>query len=137
MAVAPINKVKAVLDYAITQIPPEKIFMGMPNYGYNWPLPFLRGETIAKSLGNVEAVNLALKYGAEILFDEIAQAPYFYYTDENGVEHVVWFEDARSIYTKLTTAFSYGFPGVSYWNLMRPFPQNWLVASQLFNIYKV
>ena len=137
MAVAPINKVREVLDYAVTQIPPERIFMGIPNYGYNWALPYVRGETIAKSLGNVEAVDLALKYGAEIEFDEIAQAPYFYYSDENGVEHVVWFEDARSIYTKLTTAFSYGFPGVSYWNLMRAFPQNWLVASQLFNIYKV
>ncbi len=137
MAVAPINKVKEVLDYAITQIPPEKIFMGMPNYGYDWPLPFVRGETIAKSLGNVEAVNLALKYGAEIQFDEISQAPYFYYLGEDNIEHVVWFEDARSIYTKLTTAFSYGFPGVSYWNLMRPFPQNWLVASQLFDIYKI
>ncbi|MDE6182484.1 MAG: LysM peptidoglycan-binding domain-containing protein [Eubacteriales bacterium] len=137
MAVAPINKVKQVLDYAITQIPPEKIFMGMPNYGYDWPLPFVRGETKARSIGNVEAINIALKYNAEILFDEISQAPYFYYSDENGIEHVVWFEDARSIYTKLTTAFSYGFAGVSYWNLMRPFPQNWLVASQLFNIYKI
>jgi len=30
MAVAPINNVKAVLDYAITEIPPEKIYMGIP-----------------------------------------------------------------------------------------------------------
>ena len=38
MAVSPINKVKEVLDYAVTQIPNEKIDMGIPNYGYDWTL---------------------------------------------------------------------------------------------------
>ena len=136
MAVAPINKVKQVLDYAITQMPPKNIFMGIPNYGYDWKMPYVRGKTFAKSLGNVEAVELALKYKAEIKFDDIAKAPYFNYIDENKNEHIVWFEDARSIETKLKTAHQYGFTGVSYWNLMRPFPQNWLVLEQLFNIYK-
>lgn len=39
MAVAPINKVREVLDYAVTEIPREKILMGVPNYGYDWKLP--------------------------------------------------------------------------------------------------
>ena len=137
MAVAPINKVKQVLDYAVTVIPNDKIFMGIPNYGYDWPLPFIKGTTKAKSIGNAEAINIARENGAEILFDEIAQAPYFYYYNADGTEHIVWFEDARSIYTKVTTAFLYGFPGISYWNIMREFPQNWLVVSQLFDIYKI
>lgn len=137
MAVSPINKVKEVLDYAVTEIDPKRIFMGIPNYGYNWTLPYIRGESVAPSVSNVQAVDLAREYGAEILFDEVAQAPYFYYTDSNGSEHVVWFEDARSIYTKLMTAFNYDFLGVSYWNIMKFFPQNWLVLNQLFNIYKV
>lgn len=136
MAVAPINKVREVLEYAVTEIPPNRIFMGIPNYGYNWTLPYIRGESMAPSISNVEAVNLAREYGAEILFDEVAQSPYFYYTASDGAEHVVWFEDARSIYTKLMTAFEFGFLGVSYWNIMRFFPQNWLVLSQLFDIYK-
>lgn len=137
MAVSPINKVKEVLDYAITEIPANQIFMGIPNYGYNWTLPFVRGESVAPSISNVGAVDLAREYGATILYDEVSQAPYFYYTDLEGREHVVWFEDARSIYTKLMTAYSYGFLGVSYWNIMKFFPQNWLVLSQLFDIYKV
>ena len=33
LAVAPIPNVRAVLDYAITEIPAEKIFLGVPNYG--------------------------------------------------------------------------------------------------------
>ena len=36
MAVAPINKVEQVVRFAVSQIPPEKIFMGIPNYGYDW-----------------------------------------------------------------------------------------------------
>ena len=137
MAVAPINSVKKVLDYAITEIPPEKIFMGIPNYGYDWPLPFVRGLTKASSISNVGAVDLAREKGVEIKFDEEAMAPYFYYFGEDGAEHVVWFEDARSIYTKLMTAYDYGFIGISYWNIMKFFPQNWLVLSQLFDIYKI
>ena len=43
MAVAPLNKVQEVLNYAVTQIDRNKIFMGIPNYGYNWTLPFVRG----------------------------------------------------------------------------------------------
>ena len=54
--------------------------------------------------------------------------------DENGQEHEVWFEDARSIRAKLDLAQEYGLYGVGYWNLMRPFPQNWLVLNALYNI---
>jgi len=28
----------------------------------------------------------------------------------------------------------YGFRGVGYWNLMRPFPQNFLLLSQKFSV---
>ena len=73
MAVAPINKVRQVLDYAVQEIPAEKILMGVPNYGYDWPLPFERGVTEARTIGNVEAVLLAAEYYAEIRFDETAQ----------------------------------------------------------------
>lgn len=63
MAVAPIGNVRKVLDYAVTVIEPGKIYMGFPNYGYDWPLPFVRGETRAPSIGNVEAVDIAARHG--------------------------------------------------------------------------
>ncbi len=137
MAVAPINKVREVLDYAVTEIPREKIFMGIPNYGYDWTLPFVRGTSRARSVGNVEAVELAAQVGAIIEFDEVAMAPYFYYNDAMGNEHVVWFEDARSIAAKLDLIREYGFRGAGYWNIMRFFPQNWIVLENTFGIEKV
>jgi spore germination protein len=134
MAVAPLNRVREVLEFGVTQMPPGKIFMGIPNYGYDWPLPFVRGETKARTIGVVEAVDIARRYGAEIQFDSVAQSPFFTYTDENGTAHEVWFEDARSIQRKLALIPELGLRGASYWTIMRPFPQNWAVLNALYNI---
>lgn len=132
MAVAPINKVREVLNYAVSVIDPAKIYLGIPNYGYDWTLPFVRGESRARSLSNVEAVELAQRVGAEIQYDETAQSPFFRYYDEQGREHEVWFEDARSIEAKLALIPEYGLLGASWWNIMRFFPQNWLVLGALY-----
>lgn len=134
MAVAPIPQVRRVLDYAVTVIPRQKIYLGIPTYGYDWPLPYVQGVTRAKSLSPVEATALAARYGAEIQYDERAQAPHFRYRDASGTEHEVWFEDARSILAKLNLVREYGFRGVGYWNLMRPFPQNLLLLAQEFSV---
>jgi len=136
MAVAPIPPVRRVLEYAVTRIPREKIWMGIPNYGYDWKLPYVRGESKAQSLSNVEAVELAREVGAVIMYDESSQSPYFNYTAD-GSEHVVWFEDARSIDAKLRLAAEFELGGVGYWNVMKYFPQNWLVLNSLYNIRRV
>lgn len=133
MAVAPLRNVRQVLDYAITEMPPEKIFLGIPNYGYDWTLPFRQGNR-ATSISNQYAVELAARHYVAIRFDDKAQAPWFRYVDASGREHEVWFEDARSIRAKLALTQEYGLHGVSYWNLMRPFPQNWLVLNALYQI---
>jgi spore germination protein len=108
--------------------------MGIPNYGYDWTLPFVKGESRARLIGNVEAVDIARNNGVDILFDNNAMAPYFQYTDIDGNIHEVWFEDARSINAKADLIKKYGLAGAGYWNLMRPFPQNWQVINQRFNI---
>lgn len=133
MAVAPIRNVRRVVEYALNEMPPEKIYLGIPNYGYDWPLPYRQGNR-ATSISNQYAVELAARYRTAIRFDENAQAPWFRYTDGMGREHEVWFEDARSIRAKLALTQEYGLRGVGYWNLMRPFPQNWLVLNALYNI---
>ena len=48
MAVAPLNMVRRVVEYAVSEIPAEKILLGIPNYGYDWPLPYERGTTRAR-----------------------------------------------------------------------------------------
>ncbi len=135
MAVAPINKVREVVDYAVTRIPAEKIDLGIPNYGYDWPLPFERGVTRAKTIGNIEAIQIAIENDAEILFDEAAMSPYFNYT-RNGVQHEVWFEDVRSLKEKFRVIEDYGLRGAGYWQIMQLFRANWLLLSDTFFIRK-
>lgn len=133
MAVAPINMVRMVLEYAVTEIPPEKISMGIPNYGYDWPLPFERGATKAKTIGNIEAVQIAVSQGAEIKFDELAQSPYFNY-ESNGILHEVWFEDVRSLQKKFDLIKEFGLRGPGYWQIMQLFRANWLLLEDNFYI---
>ncbi|MBE6908196.1 MAG: LysM peptidoglycan-binding domain-containing protein [Ruminococcaceae bacterium] len=134
MAVAPLPQVRAVLDYAVRVIDRGKILLGVPLYGYDWPLPYVRGETRADSISPVYAVELALRHRADILYDETARAPYFYYTDQTGRQHAVWFEDARSMDAKLRLAAEYDLRGVGYWSLMRDMPQNWTLLHALYDV---
>lgn len=133
MAVAPLPQVRRVVEYALTEFYPNQLYLGIPNYGYNWTLPF-RENSRAQSLNNVEAVRLAWNRRAAIRYDEQAQSPWFRYVDDRGGEHEVWFEDARSIQAKLNLAFDYGLYGVGIWNLDRPFPQGWAVVNAMADI---
>ena len=133
MAVAPLPEVRRVVDYALTEFTPNQLYLGIPNYGYDWTLPYREGSR-ARSLSNVEAVRLAWNRRASIRYDQQAQAPWFRYVDDQGAEHEVWFEDARSIQAKLGLALEYGLYGVGYWNLDRPFPQNWVVLNAVADI---
>lgn len=135
MAVAPLNQVRRVVEYALTQIPREKIDLGIPNYGYDWPLPYERGVTRARTVNNIQAVRIAIEQGAEILFDSVAQSPYFTYT-ENGIEHEVWFEDVRSLQAKFDLIKEFGLRGCGYWQIMQWFRANWLLLYSQFYIIK-
>lgn len=132
LAVAPLPNVRQVLEYALTEIPKEKIVLGVPNYGYSWPLPYERGVTKARLIGNVEANVIAAERGAEIQYNERYQSPFFYY-EIGGRRYEVWFEDVRSIYAKLQLAAEKDIHGVGYWNLMRPFRANWLLVNQMLH----
>lgn len=137
MAVAPLDEVRKVINYAVSVIPPKKIMMGMALYGYDWTLPYTPGGEFAEAIGNQEAIDRAGKYGAIIKYDAKSQSPYYNYIDENKRQHVVWFEDARSVEAKYKLVSQYGLRGVSYWVLAQPFPQNWQVLDNMFNIEKL
>ena len=72
-----------------------------------------------------------------IRYDTKSQAPYFRYTDDAGMQHVVWFDDPRSIRARLRLVNEYGLGGVSYWTINRFFPQNWLILSSMYDINKL
>lgn len=135
-AISPLDKIKQVLDYAVTVIPREKIFFGFQLYARDWFLPHVQGME-AETFSMQEAISRAVKYGAIINFDSVSQTPFYGYTDNQGRDHQVWFEDARSAQAKFDAVKDYNLRGISYWALGFPFPQNWALLKDNFNIRKL
>ena len=66
MAVSPIGPVRRVLEYAITDIPAQKVMMGQNLYGYDWTLPYKVGNPFARAISAQAAVQLARDRNAAI-----------------------------------------------------------------------
>lgn len=136
MAVAPLLMVRRVAEYALSRISREKIILGIPNYGYDWPLPYVRGTTKAQSISYTDAIRLAVDHGVRIFFDEVSQTPWFRYW-QYGIQHEVWFEDVRSYQAKFRLMEELGLPGAGFWQLMRLFRAGWLLADSMYKIRKL
>ncbi len=134
-AISPINEMRKVLNYAITAIPRNKILMGFQIYARDWVIPHRDGQ-VAETLSMQGAIARAVKYNVVIRYDYVSQSPFYHYTDEEGKAHEVWFEDARSAQSKFDLVKEYDLRGISYWTLGYPFPQNWVLLEDNFNILK-
>lgn len=136
MAIAPVNQVRKVLDYATSVIDPGKILMGMSLYGYDWPMPYVKGTTRASGISNNDAQNLALAEKSTIKWDKASASPHFGYR-AGTTQHEVWFDDAISADIKLSLVDEYGLRGVTLWVLGNEFPQLWYLLRDQYNIKKL
>jgi spore germination protein len=134
-AISPVHQIRRVLDYAVTVIPRNKIFMGFQVYARDWVLPHVQGQE-AETFSPQEAVERAIRYGAVIQYDPISASPFYRYVDSQGRRHEVWFEDARSAQAKFDLVKEYQLRGVSYWVLGYPYPENWVLLEDNFQIRK-
>lgn len=137
MAIAPLNMVKRVLDYAVTVVPRNKIMIGIDLYARDWTLPYVEGGPNARTYSPQYAIQMAARYHTSIQYDSLSQSPFFRYTDDNGRNHEVWFEDARSMQAKFNLVKDYNIRGISYWVLPASFPQVWPVQEDSFNVIKL
>lgn len=117
-AVSPINRIRAVLDYAAGKLPLGKLALAVSGQGYSWPLPWRLGDR-ADTLSHSAAMNLAVSKRAEVRLDALSQNSSFLYTDGNCRRHVVWFEDVRSISAKLQLIEDYGLAGLHFVGVSR------------------
>lgn len=114
--VAPADWVHDVLAYATTQIPPQKLSVGLDTSGYDWVGD--QGQVISYT----QAMQLATSHGAAVQFDPTSQSPWFRYTDPNGTAHEVWFENTASAQAKRSVAASFGVNSVFLWMYGPPDP---------------
>lgn len=125
------------INYALTQIPSEKILVGYTRIAYDWELPYVEGSSPVNTFANFQALNQASQIGSEVGFDEYYLTPYYYYYDAEGIRHFVWFKDARTLIPLLNYVIEYHLKGISIWNIMDFVPQLWVTINSQYQIRKV
>lgn len=107
-------------------IPPQKLIVGLGNYGVDW---IGKGNGEEATFEKVMAV--AGQYHTHIQWDTGQASPHLEYTDENGDYHVIWFQDAVTLYNQVLTSMNYGQAGFALWRLGAEDPSVWLVLGNL------
>jgi spore germination protein YaaH len=127
-AVAPMPWVREVLAYAKTQMPAEKIVLGIPVSGYDWVDGHGEVVTWIQCYGRTKAFNATVQY------DRLSESPSFKYTDAQGREHEVWFENAESTATKLEAAKAAGIRGVYLWMISSEDDRTWATLRKIMPV---
>jgi cellulose synthase/poly-beta-1,6-N-acetylglucosamine synthase-like glycosyltransferase/spore germination protein YaaH/peptidoglycan/xylan/chitin deacetylase (PgdA/CDA1 family) len=104
---------------ALESIPRDKLVVGLGNYAYDWmdgrgwaePLTYQGALVEAKSYRQHEKPEDVVDFDAEAL------NPTFWYVDDDGKQHEVWFLDAITAANQWMVAQSYGVRGVAIWVL--------------------
>ncbi len=113
--------VEQVARFAVSQMPKEKIILGVPGYGYAWSAP-AQGATV-----NYEAAVRIANEGSGVQWDAASKTPYAH---SGGRE--IWFENAASLSYKLDIVTRYGLKGIALWRLGQEDPNSWrVIASKL------
>ncbi|WP_029687876.1 glycosyl hydrolase family 18 protein [Thermoanaerobacter sp. A7A] len=123
--ISSIGFVTNVLNYATTVIPPQKIWLGMAVYGYDWT----QGVNYPRTLTYQQAVDLAKNLGVSVIYDQTAQESTYTYV-LNGKVHTVWFEDSKSFSAKLSLVDSYKLSGIAIWRLGQEDPKIWNILRE-------
>lgn len=136
--IASIRDIEDLVDYALNYLSPESITVGFPVFGYDWELPYIVGFSRASAMSVESVINLAREISAIIEFDELSQTPYIRYIEANtGMQHLIWFIDARSIDALMNLVSEYELNGTGIWNIMTFYRQMWLVINTQYEIIKV
>jgi spore germination protein YaaH len=115
-----ISWVEPIIKFATTVIPPSKIYMGVPLYGYDWA----QGKG-ATAVSYTQAMNLMSQYHATRQWSAQDGEPYFTYTDSSGTHHTVWYNDAQALQARLPLIGKYGLGGVAFWSFGNEDPGIW------------
>jgi spore germination protein YaaH len=109
--VAPLPWVEANIQYALKAVPPDKLWLGIPGYGYRW-----QGQAKTEAIPAWKAEQDARELKIPVQWDPTSQTP-FYTWDTNHNGGVVWYEDKRSTGEKIKLARKYRLKGLALWRM--------------------
>ena len=118
---APLPWVVDSISFATSQIPPEKILLGIPLYGYDWDTT---AGPPAKVLRFPDAMATSGQQGVPVDHDLAIQGAHFSYTKDGHV-HQAWFEDQSTLEAKLALVAQERLAGVAAWRLGYEDPRVW------------
>jgi peptidoglycan-N-acetylglucosamine deacetylase len=109
-------------------VPPDKIVMGIANYGYDWPAKTKSDpHPVASPVTFQEGITTADDSGADIDFDSDSLNLDYSYEDEKGVVHSVWMLDGLTAYNELRASERAGVRGTALWRLGEEDPSLWAI----------
>jgi spore germination protein YaaH len=117
--------VEQVVAYARSVMPPAKVDLALPAYGYDWT-----GREAA-SVTSRQARPLAGEHGASPRWDATQAENTFQYT-VGGHRHTVWYEGARAEYDRARLAKEAGFAGIDLWAAGGEEPGLWPMLRALY-----
>ncbi len=126
--VAPIGWVTSVVNYAASKFPASRILLGIGLYGYDWDTT---ANTTATSVRFDQTAQLIARPGATSGFDSASQSPWIKYTDSQGHQHEVWYENAQSFKSKLNLMIDSQLAGFGVWRLGQEDPAVWNEVAKL------
>ncbi|MQL53721.1 hypothetical protein GFC01_15930 [Desulfofundulus thermobenzoicus] len=130
--IASLPWVEKVVRYTTGKIPPEKVLLGLPAYGFDWNFDGGSPRYVSYQM----AMETARWYGLPVNWNQWAQSPYIGYTDENGSWHEVWFENASSWAGKMDLVNKYNLKGIAIWRMGMEDPAGWKVIQDKFAVDK-
>ncbi|TAH63754.1 MAG: glycoside hydrolase [Gottschalkiaceae bacterium] len=123
------------IKYALGQVSPEKIVLGIPFFGRYWSENEAIGGT-GISLARVDSVIKA--YNGKKYFDKTTMSPYATFTINENDEKIlvngkilsagsytIWYENEDSIKDKLQLVHKYNLKGTGSWSLGQELPSTW------------
>jgi cellulose synthase/poly-beta-1,6-N-acetylglucosamine synthase-like glycosyltransferase/spore germination protein YaaH/peptidoglycan/xylan/chitin deacetylase (PgdA/CDA1 family) len=114
------------IENVLKLVPPEKIVLGIANYGYDWPAKTKNNpHPAAKAVTFEEAMVTAVESDTQVEYDPDSLNPHFSYEDENNVVHDLWLLDAITAYNQLRAAERFGIQGTVLWRLGEEDPSMW------------
>lgn len=118
-----------VIKYTISVVPRNKVILGLPVYGYDWPVVNSGPQPAARALSALKAVEQAKEFGVAITWDDGSKTPYYYYT-RDGQRRVVHFSNERSLEFQLILVRDHRLAGVIFWRLGFEVPEIWPVVAR-------
>jgi len=119
------------LDYALQFVPREKLFLGIPVYGYHWfsgvPVaPANKPNPSAQSIATEDALDLARAYGRRIEWDPLDRTAWFYFY-RDGMREWIFYTNARAFRERYELTKKRGLGGFCSWVLGAEDPGIWKV----------